>query len=62
MEALGINAGHLISQIANLTILLVLLRVVLYRPVLNMLDQRAAKIRQGLDSLPEVPYESSHPV
>jgi F-type H+-transporting ATPase subunit b len=49
MEALGINAGHLISQIANLAILLVLLRIVLYRPVLNMLDQRAAKIRQGLE-------------
>jgi F-type H+-transporting ATPase subunit b len=49
MEALGINAGHLISQVANLTILVLLLRVVLYRPVLNMLDQRAEKIHQGLE-------------
>lgn len=49
MEALGINAGHLLSQIANLIILLVGLRAFLYKPVLNMLDQRAAKIRQGLE-------------
>jgi F-type H+-transporting ATPase subunit b len=49
MEALGINAGHLLSQIANLIILLLLLRIVLYKPVLNMLDQRAARIRQGLE-------------
>jgi F-type H+-transporting ATPase subunit b len=49
MQALGISAGHLISQLANLVILLLALRVFLYRPVLNMLDERAAKIRQGLE-------------
>jgi F-type H+-transporting ATPase subunit b len=47
MEALGINAGYLVSQIANLFILLVLLRIFLFKPVLQMLDQRAAKIRQA---------------
>jgi F-type H+-transporting ATPase subunit b len=47
MGALGINAGYLVSQIANLFILLVLLRIFLFKPVLQMLDQRAAKIRQA---------------
>jgi F-type H+-transporting ATPase subunit b len=48
MEALGIQAGYLISQIVNLLILLVAMRALLYEPVLGMLDRRAAKIRQGL--------------
>ncbi len=49
MEALGINAGYLVSQIANLLILLVLLRIFLLKPVLAMLDQRAEKIRQSVE-------------
>lgn len=49
MEALGINAGYLVSQIANLLILLVLLRIFLFKPVLGMLDQRAEKVRQSLE-------------
>ncbi len=49
MEALGIQAGYLISQVVNLFILLMTLRVVLYRPVLDMLDRRAAKVRQALE-------------
>ena len=48
MQALGINAGLLISQIANLVILLLLLRIVLYKPVLRMLDERADKIRRSM--------------
>lgn len=48
MEALGIQAGYVISQIVNLLILLVAMRALLYEPVLRMLDRRAAKIRQGL--------------
>ncbi len=48
MSALGINAGYLISQIANLLILLVLLRIFLFRPVLEMLDRRAETIRKGV--------------
>lgn len=49
MEGLGINLGYLISQIINFVLLLVLLRVFLYKPVLNMLDRRREKIRTDLD-------------
>jgi F-type H+-transporting ATPase subunit b len=49
-EALGINLPSLIAQIVNFTILLVVLRMVLYKPVLNMLDERKQKIAEGLNA------------
>ena len=49
MEALGINLGYLISQIVNFTLLAVLLYFVAYKPILRMLDERSARIKQGLD-------------
>jgi F-type H+-transporting ATPase subunit b len=53
MGALGINVGFLVSQVVNLVILLVLLRVVLYKPVMSMLDQRALRIKKGLEDAQE---------
>ncbi len=49
MDALGINWGFLLSQIVNLAILLIALRLVLYKPVMRMLDQRAQRIKKGLE-------------
>ena len=49
MEALGINLGYLISQIVNFGLLAVLLYFVAYKPILRMLDQRSARIKQGLE-------------
>ena len=49
MEALGINLGYLISQIVNFALLAVLLYFVAYKPILRMLDQRSARIKQGLE-------------
>lgn len=49
MEGLGINLGYLISQIINFVLLLVLLRVFLYKPIVNMLDKRREKIRTDLE-------------
>lgn len=48
MEALGINLGYLISQIVNFTLLALLLYFVAYKPVLRMLDERSARINQGI--------------
>lgn len=45
---LGINGTLLISQIVNFIILLVLLRAFLYRPILNMLEQRKERIAQSM--------------
>jgi F-type H+-transporting ATPase subunit b len=49
LEGLGINLGYLISQIINFALLLVLLRVFLYKPIVNMLDKRREKIRTDLE-------------
>lgn len=49
MDKLGINPGYLISQIVNFAILLILLRMVLYKPILNMLQERKERIQQDLE-------------
>jgi F-type H+-transporting ATPase subunit b len=50
VEALGINLPQLIAQIANFFLLLVILRLTLYKPILKMLDERKAKIAEGLNA------------
>ncbi len=49
MEALGISPNLLITQILNFIILFVLLRLLLYKPILSMLDSRKQKIQESLD-------------
>ena len=53
MDELGINVPGLIAQLINFTVLLVVLRLLLYKPILRMLDQRAERIRQGLAAADE---------
>ena len=48
MQQLGISAGLLLSQIVNFVLLMVILRLVLYKPILNMLDQRKERIAQSM--------------
>jgi len=49
LEALGINLPGLLAQLVNFILLLVLLRIVLYQPVMRMLDERAARVRQSME-------------
>jgi F-type H+-transporting ATPase subunit b len=49
LAGLGINLGYLISQIINFLLLLVILRVFLYKPIVNMLDKRRETIRTQLE-------------
>ena len=49
MEALGVNLGFLISQIVNFVLLLILLRVFLYKRILKMLDERRQRIAQSIE-------------
>jgi UPF0716 family protein affecting phage T7 exclusion len=46
MEALGFNIPGLITQLVSFLILFALLYRLLYKPVLRMLDQRAARIQR----------------
>jgi F-type H+-transporting ATPase subunit b len=50
LEALGINGPFLLAQIINFLVIMTLLRMFLYRPVLNMLEQRREKIRESLSA------------
>ncbi len=50
MDALGINLSGLLTQFVSFTLLFVLLYAVLYKPILRMLDQRAAKIKESLET------------
>lgn len=50
VEALGINLPQLIAQIANFAVLLLILRLTLYKPILKMLDERKQKISEGLNA------------
>jgi F-type H+-transporting ATPase subunit b len=48
LKSLGINPIYLLSYLVNFVVLVVLLRLLLYRPILNMFEARRAKIEQGL--------------
>ncbi|MBI2940351.1 MAG: F0F1 ATP synthase subunit B [Chloroflexi bacterium] len=54
MEQLGINLPGLVAQIVNFGLLLLLLRLVAYKPILGMLDQRAARIRESMERAEEI--------
>lgn len=59
MEALGISPNLLITQIVNFIILLVLLRLLLYKPILNMLASRKQKIQASLEYADRVKSEAA---
>ena len=59
MESLGINLASLIAFIISFVILLVLLRFVAYKPIVRMLDQRSAKIKESMDEAERIKQEST---
>ena len=46
---LGINLGYVVVQIVSFLVMLVILRAWVYKPVLNMLENRRKTIAQGLE-------------
>ena len=50
VEALGLNLPQLIAQVVNFFVLLFILRLVAYKPILQMLDERKQKIAEGLNA------------
>ena len=50
MEALGINLPGLIAQVISFILLILLLRAVLYKPVIKMLDKRSQAIKDSLEA------------
>src|SRR5919198_4711078 len=46
---LGLNVGGLVLHAINFLVLLLLLRLVLYKPVIGMLDARAQRVRDSME-------------
>lgn len=59
MEALGISPNLLITQILNFIILFVLLRLLLYKPILKMLNARKQKIQESLEYADKVKQDAA---
>ena len=59
LGALGINLPGLITHIVSFLVLLTLLRMFLYKPILNMLDQRSQRIRESLEAAERAREESA---
>ena len=60
MEGIGINLPLLIVFVVNFIILFVGLSIVLYKPVLKMLDERQAKIRDSMEQAERIKQETEH--
>lgn len=58
MEAIGLNLPGLVAQIINFVLILVLLRMFLYKPILGLLDRRAERIRESLERAEAVQREA----
>ena len=54
MEKLGINYGLLVAQLFNVVLIVILLTMFLYRPVLNMLNERTRRIQDSLKEAEQV--------
>jgi F-type H+-transporting ATPase subunit b len=50
MDELGLNLPLLLAQLINFFIVLVALRLFLYKPILGMLDRRSQRIKEGLEA------------
>ena len=60
LDKLGIDFPQLLAFIINFVILFGLLTLVLYKPITKMLDQRAGKIKEGLDQAERIKQEMAH--
>jgi F-type H+-transporting ATPase subunit b len=49
LKNIGINPVFLLAQIVNFVVLAVLLRALLYKPIIGLLDERRAKVEKGLE-------------
>ena len=54
MDKLGIDLASFIAQLVNFGILLTLLYLVAYKPILRMMDGRAARIKESLEQAEEM--------
>ena len=49
LNLFGLEGKLFIAQIINFAVLLIILKIFLYKPIAQILEERKAKIKQGLD-------------
>ncbi|MEE8442589.1 MAG: F0F1 ATP synthase subunit B [Dehalococcoidia bacterium] len=59
MAELGFHWPSLVAYLVNFTVLLAILRLVAYKPILRMLDQRSNRIRESLEQAERTRKESA---
>jgi F-type H+-transporting ATPase subunit b len=59
MDKLGINLPWLLAQLLNFILVLALLRMLVYKPVLNMLETRRKKIQESLEYAEKVKADAA---
>ncbi len=59
MGELGINLPGLIAQLVNFVILFGLLRLVAYKPIMRMLDERSGKIKDSMEQAERIKQQAS---
>jgi F-type H+-transporting ATPase subunit b len=59
MEGIGINLPLLIAFVINFIILFALLSIVAYKPVLKMLEERQAKIRESMEQAEKIRQDTA---
>ena len=59
IAALGFNLPGLVAQLVNFTILMIVLRIFLYRPLLRILDERRKRIQEGLSRAEQAAEQAS---
>jgi F-type H+-transporting ATPase subunit b len=59
LSELGINLPTLLTQLVTFVILLVLLRLVAYKPLMRMLDERSKRIKDSLEQAESVKQQSA---
>jgi len=59
MESIGINWQLLVAFLVNFLVLFGLLTAILYKPVLRMLDQRSARIKESLEQAEKIKEQAS---
>jgi len=59
MEKLGINLPWLLAQLVNFILVLVILRMLVYKPVLAMFETRKQKIQEALENAEKVKADAA---
>jgi F-type H+-transporting ATPase subunit b len=60
MEGIGINGPSLITFVINFIILFGLLSIVAYKPIMKMLQERQAKIKESMEQAEKIRQDTAH--